>query len=138
MKLKIFDKILLAVLVVTLGGSYLLLNSLTVFQYMFFIQIFPSILLAIIGGRLAVKSKYKWTLVFITSIIYALVTFVFISVTPMDVIEGNTIQSKTSVFTFNREIQATTYLGLFIQEYVMTAVVVIIGSILLKIKSNKF
>lgn len=139
MKLKMFDKILLMILLVTLGASYLLLNSLTIFQYMFFIMLLPSIILALVGGRLAAKSRYVWIIIiFITSVIYTLEMYGFTIITNMDLIESNTVQSKTSVFTFNRHIDNSMYVGLFIQQFIITAFVMVIGKVLLKIKNNKF
>ncbi|HIS18250.1 hypothetical protein IR128_05425 [Staphylococcus lentus] len=64
--------------------------------------------------------------------------YILLLVTPMDVIENNTVQSSTSIFEFNKTIKFTTYLGFFIQELLLSSFVVLIIKIIRKINLGRF
>ncbi|REH78799.1 hypothetical protein DOS68_03505 [Staphylococcus felis] len=57
---------------------------------------------------------------------------------PMQMIENNTIQSGSSTFEFNREIGLKTYLGLFIQQFILTALITVVIGVVKKIKAGEF
>ena len=56
----------------------------------------------------------------------------------MVAIEANTVQSATSVFEFNREIHFVSYVGFFLQEFFLTAFVMIMTKVFNKIKLGIF
>lgn len=118
--------------------SIIFMSDLNIFQHMLFIQIIPSLLLAMLIGRLAYGKKSFWLYILIGSIIYAILEYILITITPMDVIENNTIQSSSSVFEFNKNIKLTTYFGMFIQTFLLSSFVVLIIKIINKIKKGEF
>lgn len=118
--------------------SIIFINDLNIFQHMLFIQIIPSLLLAILIGKVTYGKKLFWLYILIGSIIYAILEYILITITPMHVIENNTIQSSTSVFEFNKNIKITTYFGLFIQEFLLSSFVALIIKIIKKIKEGEF
>lgn len=71
-------------------------------------------------------------------IIHALMMFAIFSVTPMTIIEQNIIQSETSVFTFNRNLQFGTYFGFFLQELLLGGFIAILSKIFRKVKQGQF
>ncbi|MEB7780806.1 hypothetical protein NGB30_09640 [Mammaliicoccus fleurettii] len=105
---------------------------------MIFIEIMPSLLLAILIGRVAYGKKLLWLYMLIGSIIYAILEYILITITPMQIIENNTIQSSTSVFEFSKNIKITTYFGMFIQSFLLSSFVVLIIKVIKKIKKGEF
>ncbi len=114
------------------------LNQLTIFQFMFFAQILPSLLLALIMGRIANRVPNKVLILTISGVIYSCAMYVLMKHTPMVAIEANTVQSATSVFEFNREIHFVSYVGFFLQEFFLTAFVMIMTKVFNKIKLGIF
>ncbi|EOT39136.1 hypothetical protein [Enterococcus columbae] len=117
---------------------FYLLNKLTIFQFMFFAQILPSLLLALFMGRIASQMKKKWMLLVLSGIVYAGLMYILIKYTPMSTIEANTVQSASSVFEFNKNIQFGSYVGFFIQEIFLTAFVMLMVKVFNKIKLGAF
>src|SRR5699024_12693739 len=76
--------------------------------------------------------------IIVVSILYSIMMYILLLVTPMDVIENNTVQSSTSIFEFNKTIKFTTYLGFFIQEFLLSSFVVLIIKIIRKINLGRF
>ena len=114
------------------------LNQLTIFQFMFFAQILPSLLLALIMGRIANRVPNKVLILTLSGVIYSCAMYVLMKHTPMVAIEANTVQSATSVFEFNREIHFVSYVGFFLQEFFLTAFVMIMTKVFNKIKLGIF
>ena len=102
MRLTKIDKIFSCLLIVEFSTCFIVLENLNIFQFMLFVQIIPSILLALLSGSISSRIKHSWVLLIMFGMIYALMMFGIFRVTPMTLIEQNTIQSETSVFTFNR------------------------------------
>ena len=138
MRLTKIDKIFSCLLIVEFSTCFIVLENLNIFQFMLFVQIIPSILLALLSGSISSRSKHSWVLLIIFGMIYALMMFGIFRVTPMTLVEQNTIQSETSVFTFNRNLQLGTYLGFFLQEFLLGAFICIISKIFGRIKQGKF
>ena len=138
MRLTKIDKIFSCLLIVECSTCFIVLENLNIFQFMLFVQIIPSILLALLSGSISSRSKHSWVLLIIFGIIYTLMMFGIFRVTPMTLIEQNTIQSETSVFTFNRNLQLGTYLGFFLQEFLLGAFIYTISKIFGRIKQGKF
>ena len=138
MRLTKMDKISSCLLIVEFSTCFIVLENLNIFQFMLFVQIIPSILLALLSGSISSRSKHSWVLLIIFGIIYTLMMFGIFRVTPMTLIEQNTIQSETSVFTFNRNLQLGTYLGFFLQEFLLGAFIYTISKIFGRIKQGKF
>ena len=138
MRLTKIDKIFSCLLIVEFSTCFIVLENLNIFQFMLFVQIIPSILLALLSGSISSRSKHSWVLLIIFGIIYTLMMFGIFRVTPMTLIEQNTIQSETSVFTFNRNLQLGTYLGFFFQEFLLGAFIYTISKIFGRIKQGKF
>lgn len=138
MRLTKIDKIFSCLLIVEFSTCFIVLENLNIFQFMLFVQIIPSILLALLSGSISSRSKHSWGLLIIFGIIYTLMMFGIFRVTPMTLIEQNTIQSETSVFTFNRNLQLGTYLGFFLQEFLLGAFIYTISKIFGRIKQGKF
>jgi len=114
MKFTKIDRVFSLLLIVEFTICFFTLDNFNIFQFMLFVQIIPSILLALLSGSISSRIKHSWVLLIIFGIIYALMMFGIFRVTPMTLIEQNTIQSETSVFTFNRNLQLGTYLGFFL------------------------
>ena len=121
MKFTKIDGIFSLILIVEFTICFFTLDNFNLFQFMLFVQIIPSILLALLSGSISSRSKHSWVLLIIFGMIYTLMMFGIFRVTPMTLIEQNTIQSETSVFTFNRNLQLGTYLGFFLQEFLLGA-----------------
>lgn len=138
MRLTKIDKIFSCLLIVEFSTCFIVLENLNIFQFMLFVQIIPSILLALLSGSISSRSKHSWVLLIIFGIIYTLMMFGIFRVTPMTLIEQNTIQSETSVFTFNRNLQLGTYFGFFVQEFLLGAFIYTISKIFGRIKQGKF
>ena len=138
MRLTKIDKIFSCLLIVEFSTCFIVLENLNIFQFMLFVQIIPSILLALLSGSISSRSKHSLVLLIIFGIIYTLMMFGIFRVTPMTLIEQNTIQSETSVFTFNRNLQLGTYLGFFLQEFLLGAFIYTISKIFGRIKQGKF
>lgn len=138
MRLTKIDKIFSCLLIVEFSTCFIVLENLNIFQFMLFVQIIPSILLALLSGSISSRSKHSWVLLIIFGIIYTLMMFGIFRVTPMTLIEQNTIQSETSVFTFNRNLQLGTYFGFFLQEFLLGAFIYTISKIFGRIKQGKF
>ena len=138
MRLTKIDKIFSCLLIVEFSTCFIVLENLNIFQFMLFVQIIPSILLALLSGSISSRSKHSWVLLIIFGMIYTLMMFGIFRVTPMTLIEQNTIQSETSVFTFNRNLQLGTYLGFFVQEFLLGAFIYTISKIFGRIKQGKF
>ena len=117
MKFTKIDGVFSLILIVEFTICFFTLDNFNLFQFMLFVQIIPSILLALLSGSISSRSKHSWVLLIIFGMIYTLMMFGIFRVTPMTLIEQNTIQSETSVFTFNRNLQLGTYLGFFLQEF---------------------
>ena len=138
MKFTKIDRVFSLLLIVEFTICFFTLDNFNLFQFMLFVQIIPSILLALLSGSITSRSKHSWVLLIIFGIIYALMMFGIFRVTPMTLIEQNTIQSETSVFTFNRNLQLGTYLGFFLQEFLLGAFIYTISKIFGRIKQGKF
>ena len=138
MRLTKIDKIFSCLLIVEFSTCFIVLENLNIFQFMLFVQIIPSILLALLSGSISSRIKHIWVLLIIFGMIYTLMMFGIFRVTPMTLIEQNTIQSETSVFTFNRNLQLGTYLGFFVQEFLLGAFIYTISKIFGRIKQGKF
>lgn len=138
MKISKVDMLLVCFVIIEFGVCFLLLPQLTIFQFMLLGQVVPSVVLAILAGRLLAGSQYKWILLPLFAALYAFLMFALLQVVPFDVIENNTVQSSTSVFQFNREVQFGTYVGFFLQEFLMGAFAVMIAGIFRKIKQGSF
>ncbi|MFS9035152.1 hypothetical protein QM885_09050 [Streptococcus mitis] len=138
MRLTKIDKIFSCLLIVEFSTCFIVLENLNIFQFMLFVQIIPSILLALLSGSISSRIKHSWVLLIIFGMIYTLMMFGIFRVTPMTLIEQNTIQSETSVFTFNRNLQLGTYLGFFVQEFLLGAFIYTISKIFGRIKQGKF
>lgn len=120
--------VILVLLAVEFIWFFFNLIHLTIFQYMFFIQILPSFLLAILLGRLASQTKglLSFLLLVLGAMLFAILLYKVMQVTPQDVIEQNTVQSSTALFQFNREITVGTYIGFFVQELLLSSFVLLI------------
>ena len=138
MRLTKIDKIFSCLLIVEFSTCFIVLENLNIFQFMLFVQIIPSILLALLSGSISSRIKHSWVLLIIFGMIYTLMMFGIFRVTPMTLIEQNTIQSETSVFTFNRNLQLGTYFGFFLQEFLLGAFIYTISKIFGRIKQGKF
>lgn len=138
MRLTKIDKIFSCLLIVEFSTCFIVLENLNIFQFMLFVQIIPSILLALLSGSISSRIKHSWVLLIIFGMIYTLMMFGIFRVTPMTLIEQNTIQSETSVFTFNRNLQLGTYFGFFLQEFLLGAFICTISKIFRRIKQGKF
>lgn len=138
MKLTNKEIVFFALLVVEFSICFFTLEHFSIFQFMLFVQIIPSILLAFISGNIAVKHKHTWLILISFGIIHALMMFAIFSVTPMTIIEQNTIQSETSVFTFNRNLQFGTYFGFFLQELLLGGFIAILSKTFRKVKQGQF
>lgn len=132
------NSIIVFILVTEITLSMIFLRTFNIFQHMLFVQVIPSILLAIFVGRVASGKKLYWLYIFIGSTVYAILMYILISLTPMSVIENNTVQSSTSVFEFNKDIKFTTYLGFFIQEFLISSFVALIIKIMKQIREGRF
>ncbi|WP_239751195.1 hypothetical protein [Mammaliicoccus sp. H-M34] len=130
--------IIIFIFVSELVLSIIFMSDFNIFQHMLFIEIIPSLLLAILIGRVAYGKKLFWLYILIGSIIYAILEYILITITPMQVIENNTIQSSTSVFEFSKNIKITTYFGMFIQTFLLSSFVVLIIKVINKIKKGEF
>ena len=135
MKFTKIDRVFSLLLIVEFTICFFTLDNFNLFQFMLFVQIIPSILLALLSGSISSRSKHSWVLLIIFGIIYALMMFGIFRVTPMT---QNTIQSETSVFTFNRNLQLETYFGFFLQEFLLGAFICTISKIFGRIKQGKF
>lgn len=138
MKLSKFEYMLLLLITTEFILCFLRINHLTIFQYMIFVQIIPSFLAALFIGILAARSRFKWLVILTGSIIFVIVIFSILSVTPIETIENNTVQSKTSVIVFNRNMKIGTYFGLLFQEFLLSTIVLMIITLFNRIKSGKF
>ncbi|WP_301421030.1 hypothetical protein [Mammaliicoccus lentus] len=118
--------------------SVVFMSKFNIFQHMIFVQMLPSFLLAILIGRVASEKKLYWLYIIVGSMLYAILAYMLISITPMDVIENNTIQSSTSTFEFNKTIKFRTYLGFFIQGFLLSSFVALIIKIIRKINKGRF
>ena len=127
------NSIIIFILMLEIAFSLIFINNLNIFQHMLFVQLIPSFLLAIFIGRGASGKKLFWLYIIVGSILYSIMMYILLLVTPMDVIENNTVQSSTSIFEFNKTIKFTTYLGFFIQELLLSSFVVLIIKIIRKI-----
>ena len=58
MKLTNKEIVFIALLVVEFSICFFMLEHFSIFQFMLFVQIIPSILLAFISGNIAVKNKH--------------------------------------------------------------------------------
>ncbi|MEB7725425.1 hypothetical protein [Mammaliicoccus fleurettii] len=130
--------IIIFIFVSELVLSIIFMSDFNIFQHMIFIEIMPSLLLAILIGRVAYGKKLLWLYMLIGSIIYAILEYILITITPMQIIENNTIQSSTSVFEFSKNIKITTYFGMFIQSFLLSSFVVLIIKVIKKIKKGEF
>ncbi|WP_323703542.1 hypothetical protein [Mammaliicoccus sp. Dog046] len=137
-KLTKINTIIIALLVIEIMLSMIFMSTFNIFQHMLLVQIVPSILLAILIGRIAYGKKLYWIYIILGSIIYTALMYVLITNTPMSVIENNTVQSNTSVFEFNKNIRFITYLGFFIQEFLIASFVFLIIKVIRKIKEGRF
>ncbi|WP_170040997.1 hypothetical protein [Staphylococcus muscae] len=117
MKLSKFEYMLLLLITTEFILCFLFINHLTIFQYMIFVQIIPSILSAFFIGRIAARSRFKWLVILTSSIVFVIVIISILNVTPISTIENNTVQSKTSVILFNRNMKIGTYFGLFFKNF---------------------
>ena len=138
MKFTKIDGVFSLLLIVEFTICFFTLDNFNLFQFMLFAQIIPSIVLALLSGSISSRSKHSWVLLIIFGIIYALMMFGIFRVTPMTLIEQNTIQSETSVFTFNRNLQLGTYFGFFLQEFLLGAFICTISKCFGRIKQGKF
>lgn len=138
MKLTKLELIMILILVAELTVCLIIMEHLTIFQYMIFVQIIPSFIAAIVIGKVSARSKYKWLLIPLYSIIFVIVIISILQITPISTIENNTVQSKTSVILFNRNMKFSTYLGLFFQEFLLSAFISLIIGVFKKIKEGKF
>ncbi|OOV77473.1 hypothetical protein B2G86_05745 [Mammaliicoccus fleurettii] len=132
------NSIIIFIFVSELVLSIIFMSDFNIFQHMIFIEIMPSLLLAILIGRVAYGKKLLWLYMLIGSIIYAILEYILITITPMQIIENNTIQSSTSVFEFSKNIKITTYFGMFIQSFLLSSFVVLIIKVIKKIKKGEF
>lgn len=130
--------IIIFISVIEIVLSVVFMSKFNIFQHMIFVQMLPSFLLAILIGRVASGKKLYWLYIIVGSMLYAILAYMLISITPMDVIENNTIQSSTSTFEFNKTIKFTTYLGFFIQEFLLSSFVALIIKIIIKINKGRF
>lgn len=138
MKFRKIELLVAIVLILEFIVCILMLNHLTIFQYMLFVQVLPSVLLAIIAGNIAARNKYTWLILVVFGLIHMLMMFAILRVTPMTLIEKNTIQSETSVFAFNRNLQPGTYFGFFLQEFLLGAFITTIAKIFRRVKQGMF
>ena len=138
MKLTKTELVFTILLVLEFTICFLMLEHFNIFQFMLFVQIIPSVLLAFVAGNIASRNKYTWIILIVFGIIHALMMFAIFRVTPMTLIEQNTIQSETSVFTFNRDLQFGTYFGFFLQEFLLGAFVSTISKIFRRVKQGRF
>ncbi|UEX89562.1 hypothetical protein [Staphylococcus ratti] len=136
--MKKWDYILLVATVIAYVSCLLIMAKLNIFQFMLFGQVVPTVLLALLGARIASKTKYKWFIVFVVGIFYALLMYILLSYAPMQSIENNTNQSATSTFEFSKNIGFGTYLGLFFQQFILTAFITFLFRAIQKIKTNNF
>lgn len=138
MKFRKIELLVMIVLILEFIACFLMLNHLTIFQYMLFVQVVPSVLLATIAGNIAARSKYTWLILVVFGLIHMLMMFAILRVTPMTLIEKNTIQSETSVFAFNRNLRLGTYFGFFLQEFLLGAFIATIVKTFRRIKQGTF
>ena len=132
------NSIIIFILMLEIAFSLIFINNLNIFQHMLFVQLIPSFLLSIFIGRGASGKRLFWLYIIVGSILYSIMMYILLLVTPMDVIENNTVQSSTSIFEFNKTIKFTTYLGFFIQEFLLSSFVVLIIKIIRKINLGRF
>ncbi|MBU6113978.1 hypothetical protein [Mammaliicoccus lentus] len=99
------NSIIIFILMLEIAFSLIFINNLNIFQHMLFVQLIPSFLLAIFIGRGASGKKLFWLYIIVGSILYSIMMYILLLVTPMDVIENNTVQSSTSIFEFNKTIK---------------------------------
>lgn len=130
--------IIIFILIIEIILSLIFMSKFNIFQHMLLVQIIPSILLAILIGRIASGKKLYWFYIFLGSCIYIVLMYILIENTPMDVIESNTVQSNTSVFEFNKSIGFASYIGFFIQEFLLSSFVALILKIIKKINEGRF
>ncbi|MCS4486254.1 hypothetical protein [Staphylococcus americanisciuri] len=138
MKLTKLELIMILILAIEFTVCLIIMEHLTIFQYMIFVQIIPSFISAIVIGNVAARSKYKWLIIPLFSIVFVIVIFLILQITPISTIENNTVQSKTSVILFNRNMKFSTYFGLFFQEFILSTFIVLIIGVFRKIKGGKF
>ena len=62
MRLTKIDKIFSCLLIVEFSTCFIVLENLNIFQFMLFVQIIPSILLALLSGSISSRSKHSWVL----------------------------------------------------------------------------
>lgn len=138
MKIAKTELVFTILLIIEFTICFFMLEYFSIFQFMLFVQIIPSLLLAFVAGSVASKNNHGWLILIAFGIIHALMMFAIFKVTPMSVIEQNTIQSETSVFTFNRNLQFGTYFGFFLQEFLLGAFISTISKIFRKINQGRF
>ena len=97
MKFTKIDGVFSLMLIVEFTICFFTLDNFNLFQFMLFVQIIPSIVLALLSGSISSRSKHSWVLLIIFGMIYALMMFGIFRVTPMTLIEQNTIQSEFTV-----------------------------------------
>lgn len=102
--MKKWDYVILALIISEYVFCFLVMGQMSIFRFMIFGQVLPAILLAILGARIASNYKFKWGIVGMMSILYAVLMYILLISAPMQMIENNTIQSGSSTFEFNREI----------------------------------
>lgn len=136
--MKKWDYVILALIISEYVFCFLVMGQMSIFRFMIFGQVLPAILLAILGARIASNYKFKWGIVGMMSILYAVLMYILLISAPMQMIENNTIQSGSSTFEFNREIGLKTYLGLFIQQFILTAFITVVIGVVKKIKAGEF
>lgn len=114
----LFFLLFISLLAISIGQ----LQKLTIFQYMLGVQILPSILLALTIGRLSIhlKSGLAFLLILSSSLLFAFFLYHIMLMTPQELIEQNTSQSANAIFTFNREISTGTYIGFFLQTFLLS------------------
>ncbi|MBI5975274.1 hypothetical protein [Staphylococcus canis] len=136
--MKKWDLILIFIILSEYVVCFAIAVHLNIFQFMLVGQVIPTVLLAILGGRIASLSKYKWLIIALVSIIYAVLMFILLNHIPIQIIENNTTQSSTSTFSFSRNIGFGTYFGLFLQQFVITTLITILLSIIKRIQMGKY
>lgn len=132
------DKFIFLILIGEYISCLIIMSNLNIFQFMVMAQIIPTILIAVLAANVASRSTFKWLITFAASVCYTGIMFFLLYQAPIQTIENNTVQDPSSIFTFNKEIGFATYIGLFIQQFILIAFMNFIINIIQKIKMNKF
>lgn len=133
-----FNILMLLLLLAEMAWFASRLEQLTIFQYMFYIQILPTFLLALLLGQLAYQRKGRkaFIVLVIGSALFSFLLYQIMLITPQAVIEENTAKHSTELLQFNRDITLTTYLGFFLQEFLLSSFVLLIHHLYQRVKST--